>query len=197
MCILRPFFCRAWIDLFFQAWLVKIFHWGFLIYSNFETNIERLVARVDCKDVRYKTYWPGCVSHTFSWAQKLQLAPSAMWQLFGQKNLTGLQTMWMSLNWLVMLAWKFSSATQKRNFEPKMLKIDIFPTFLHEIAHVCTTNVHKLLKWSWLYPIFKNMRVFVALSLQNSWFNTCINWRRLWFEFLKREERVTKSFSLP
>jgi hypothetical protein len=32
------------------------FDWGFLIYSNFETNIERFVARVDCKDVRYKTY---------------------------------------------------------------------------------------------------------------------------------------------
>jgi hypothetical protein len=56
MSILRPFFLRARIELFFQAWLVKIFPWGFLIYSNFETNIERFVARVDCKDVRYKAY---------------------------------------------------------------------------------------------------------------------------------------------
>jgi hypothetical protein len=148
MCILRPIFCRAWIELFFQAWLVKNFPWGFLIYSNFETNIERFVARVDYKSVRYKTYWPGCVSHTFSWAQKLQLAPPAMWQFFGQKTITSLQTLLTGINWPVMLAWKFSSASREHIFEPKMLKIDNFVTFSPEVAHVCATNVHKLLKWS-------------------------------------------------
>jgi hypothetical protein len=133
MSILRPFFYRAWIELFFQAWLVKNLLWGSLIYSNFETNIERFVARVEYKDARYKTYWPGCVSHTFSWAQKLQLAPTAMRQFFGQKTITSLQTLLTGIKWPVMLAWKFSSAARERIFEPKMLKIDNCDTFLSEM----------------------------------------------------------------
>ena len=140
MSILRPFFCRAWIELFFQAWLAKNFPCGFLIYSNFKTNIQRFVAGVECKDARYKTYWPGCVSHTFSWAQKLKLAPPAMWQLFGPKTISSLQTLLTGINWLGMLAWKFSSAARERIFEPKMLKIDNFVTFSPEIAPVCATN---------------------------------------------------------
>jgi len=69
-----------------------------------------------------------------------------MWQFFGQKTITSLQTLLTGINWPVMLAWKFSSAARERNFEPKMLKIVNFVTFSPEVAHVCATNVHKLLK---------------------------------------------------
>jgi hypothetical protein len=86
------------------------------------------------------------VSHTFSWAQKLQLAPPATWQLFGQKTVSSLQTLLTGINWLEMLAWKSSSAAWERIFELKMLKIVNFVTFSPGIAHVCATNVHKLLK---------------------------------------------------
>jgi hypothetical protein len=78
--------------------------------------------------------------------QKLQLAPPAIWQLFGQKIITSLQTLSIGVDWLVVLAWKFWSAARKRIFEPKMLKIENFATFSPESAHVCATNVHKLLK---------------------------------------------------
>jgi hypothetical protein len=45
-----------------------------------------------------------------------------------------------------MLARKSSSAARERIFELKMLKIANFVTFSPGIAHVCATNVHKLLK---------------------------------------------------
>jgi hypothetical protein len=69
-----------------------------------------------------------------------------MWQFFGQKTITSLQILLTGINWPVMLAWKSSSAARERIFEPKMLKIGNLVTFSPEIAHVCATNVHKLLK---------------------------------------------------
>jgi hypothetical protein len=69
-----------------------------------------------------------------------------MWQRFGQKTISSLQTLLTGINWLVMLAWKFSSAARERILELKMLKINSFVTFSPGIAHVCATNVHKLLK---------------------------------------------------
>jgi hypothetical protein len=69
-----------------------------------------------------------------------------MWQIFGKKTISSLQTLFTGINWLVMLAWKFSSAAWERILEPKMLKIDNFVTFSPAIAHVFATNVHKLLK---------------------------------------------------
>jgi hypothetical protein len=71
-----------------------------------------------------------------------------MWQFFGQKTITSLQTLLTGIDWPVMLAWKFSSAAWERIFEQKMLKVDHFVTFSPEIAHVYATNVHKLLKRS-------------------------------------------------
>jgi hypothetical protein len=69
-----------------------------------------------------------------------------MWQFFGQKTITSLQTLLTGIKWPMMLAWKFLSAARERIFEQKMLKIDNFDTFSPEIAPVCATNVHKLLK---------------------------------------------------
>jgi hypothetical protein len=94
----------------------------------------------------FRRLQPGCVSHTCSWAQKPQLAPPAMWQFFGQKTIISLRTFLTGINWLVMLAWKFSSAAREHIFEPKKLKIDNFVTFSPEIAYMCATSVHKLLK---------------------------------------------------
>jgi hypothetical protein len=110
-----------------------------------QTGIGRLVPCKGGAYVRLHRFFP-MVSHTFSWAQKLQLAPTAMWQFFGQKTITSLQTLLTGIKWPVMLAWKHLSFARERIFEPKMLKIDNIVTFSPKIAPVCATNVHKLLK---------------------------------------------------